>query len=111
MKRWLIRFMDCLMLVAYIAYFAGSNFFIHKHQMQFNVVVHSHPFTNPNHGHSEHDLVLLDLLQECTTTEAVHFELPQCAMQLCFAVQSVAPQQKPVVAVRWSEQLRAPPAA
>lgn len=97
------------MLVVYIGYIAGCDCFIHEHQFQNRVIVHSHPYTNSHHGHTSQDLRLLDLLQECSSTEAIYFELPVCAEIEHQVLVTVMPQQQHTVNGVLRPQLRAPP--
>lgn len=56
------RILGLLLLLTYIGYFGSSHFFVHQHKNFGYVVVHSHPFANPSHSHSNNEYQVLDQL-------------------------------------------------
>ncbi len=51
------------LLVSFVFYFVGINFFPHKHVINGRVIVHSHPFSsNEHHSHSSNALNLIQQL-------------------------------------------------
>lgn len=55
-----------LLLVFFLFYFAGTQFFTHTHNIDGVIVVHSHPYsgerTNPNHSHTPSQLAHIAML-------------------------------------------------
>lgn len=103
------KIINILMLVVYIGHFTGTTFFIHQHRLTNGIIVHSHPYKNPHHGHSTHQFQTIDLLQDRTSTEAVDFSLPSCAQLQHPTIPAVDPHQSPIVNGAAVSQLRAPP--
>lgn len=51
-----------LLLTLFVGYFGGINLFPHKHYVNGNLIVHSHPFSSEGHTHTAQSLYLLDSL-------------------------------------------------
>lgn len=103
------KMVSYLMLVVYLGYFTGTTIFIHQHQFQNHIVVHSHPYTNHQHEHTANQLLMLDQLQDRTSTEAVYFYVPIVAESLCCALTPVLSLQPVCDCDVAIPQLRAPP--
>lgn len=108
MRKW-TNIVNWLLLALYIGYFAGTSFFVHKHQLLGRVVVHSHPFSTPRHGHSANCFQLLDLLQDRTSTVGVDLTLPDCIQLQYFQIDTMLIESSMIEGRTWSSQLRAPP--
>lgn len=108
-NRKFVRFAGCLLAILYVAYFMGGHLFVHHHHLQNRVVVHSHPFSNPNHSHSTAQLLTIDQLNADTC-------LPSHQAPVVMVVAAViALLSVPVVSAvlgpsRKCSLLRAPPA-
>ena len=108
-RRRAIRIVNYLMLVMYLGYFACTTIFIHSHLFQNRIIVHSHPYSNSQHGHSENELLVLDQLQDRTSTEAVYFSVPSNVQSLCSTIVAIAPSKLVYVCNVAASLLRAPP--
>ncbi|MBP5663324.1 MAG: hypothetical protein J6X16_03535 [Bacteroidales bacterium] len=108
-RRRAVRMVNYLMLVLYLGYFTGTTIFIHSHFFQNHIVVHSHPYTNSQHGHSESELLVLDQLQDRTSTEAVYFSMPTNVQCLCCTLVAIAPSKLVFACDVAASLLRAPP--
>jgi hypothetical protein len=108
-RRRAIRIVNYLMLVMYLGYFTGTTIFIHSHLFQNRIIVHSHPYTNSQHGHSESELLVLDQLQDRTSTEAVYFSVPSNVQSLCSTIIAIAPSKLVYAYDVAVSLLRAPP--
>jgi hypothetical protein len=51
-----------LLLTLFVGYFGGINLFPHKHYVNGNLIVHSHPFSSEGHTHTAQSLYLLHSL-------------------------------------------------
>lgn len=105
LRRVISLFMACV----FLQYFAGTSLFIHCHKLPTRIIVHSHPFPNKPHNHSDQQIECLKLLSEatCVVTPALgapHFFL--CAVADVSSECAVAGGQRPTVDV---SRLRAPP--
>lgn len=105
------KLISFLLLVLYMGYFAGVNFFVHSHMVQNHLVVHSHPYASKNHNHSDKAIQLVDLLQDYTSTEPVHVDAPHCAVIDLLVEASALPLEHIVASSGLYSQLRAPPVA
>ncbi len=104
-----LRMVNYLLLVMYLGYFTGTTIFIHSHLFQNRIIVHSHPYTNHQHGHSENELLLLDQLQDRTSTEAVCFSVPLNVQFQCSDIVAIAPPKLVFAYDVVASLLRAPP--
>lgn len=110
LRRRAVRIVNYLLLVMYLGYFTGTTIFIHSHLFQNRIIVHSHPYTNSQHGHSESELLVLDQLQDRTSTEAVYFSMPMNVQLPCVALVAVVPLKLVLACDVVASLLRAPPA-
>jgi len=109
LRRRAIRIVNYLLLVMYLGYFAGTTIFIHSHLFQNRIIVHSHPYTNSQHGHSESELLVLDQLQDRTSTEAVYFSMPLEVQLPCSTIVTIAASKLVYACDVAASLLRAPP--
>lgn len=103
------RIISLMLLALYLGYFAGASFFVHVHNSNGRIIVHSHPFTNSHHKHSSHCFQLIDLLQDRNSSGAEDFDLPACAQLQRYTIESVTPEQVLFFRPIHGAQLRAPP--
>jgi len=108
-RRRAVKVVHYLMLVLYLGYFTGTTIFIHSHLFHNRLIVHSHPYTNHQHGHSENELFLLDQLQDRTSTEAVYFSMPMNVHFPCSTIVAIAPSKLVFACDVAASLLRAPP--
>lgn len=67
-KNIALKIKGITLLLLFVGYFIGINFFPHKHIIDGEVVIHSHPFsTSENHTHSAGTVQLIQLLSVCVT--------------------------------------------
>lgn len=57
------RYISTLLLVLFLFYFAGTQLFVHTHNIDGIQVVHSHPYGNERSGHSH------------TTSQLIHISI------------------------------------
>lgn len=108
-RRRAVRIVNYLMLVLYLGYYTSTTIFIHSHLFHNHIIVHSHPYTNHQHGHSESELLLLDQLQDRTSTEAVYFSMPSNVQLPCSTIVALAPSKLVFACDVAAPLLRAPP--
>lgn len=56
-KRINLGFVKYFFQVLFVLYWISGTFFVHQHTIDGVRVVHSHPYTDSNHGHSQSDLM------------------------------------------------------
>ena len=98
-----------LLLVVYLGYFTGTNFFVHSHRFQNHVVVHSHPFAAKNHGHSANEFQLISLLQEATCLSSESLSMADCPAVPSLELEARALVCWPMGSAVKTPQLRGPP--
>lgn len=97
-----------LLTVIYCGMFVNGNFFPHQHQVAGGKVVHSHPFSNPHHGHSAQALEVIYLLTHSFALpgEGLHFlKMEPLLTEVC-SMQGVL---MPSAETSFQPPLRAPP--
>lgn len=109
MRGRVTKIVNCLMLAVYLGYFAGTTLFIHHHHVENHIIVHSHPYTHHQHGHTANQFLLLDLLQDRTSTEAVSFSMPSVVQIQLRPMENVDPVQPVIIGDSAVPRLRAPP--
>lgn len=109
MTKKLIKIVNLFLLVVYLAYFAGCNFFVHQHFLDGHKVVHSHPFASGTHHHSGNTIDVIALLQDYTSLEAVVSAVPSCAEINLWLDPAVAVQPYVSAMHEGLSQLRSPP--
>ena len=95
--------------LVFLQYFVGTTFFVHCHELPTRVIVHSHPFANKPHNHSDSQVLCLDLLSQATCVTSPQLSAPNFFIDIIHIVGGVcliANEQVPIIGVC---QLRAPP--
>ena len=98
-----------MLLVVYFAMFISGNFFPHQHDFEGRKVVHSHPYSNPQHGHSQQSLETIHYLSHTVALPGEMCHSFEVADQLVV----ISPLQAvafPLVNLAFHSPLRAPPA-
>ncbi len=54
-KRW-NQIVQLLLVVLFMGYYGSTTLFLHSHIIHGENVTHSHPFSNPCHGHSSNQV-------------------------------------------------------
>ncbi|MBO4751556.1 MAG: hypothetical protein J5526_02265 [Bacteroidales bacterium] len=98
-----------LLGIVFLQYFAASNFFIHSHKLPTRIIVHSHPFPDKPHNHTDNQIDCLDLLSEATCVTTQQVNAPDFVADIIRTIGGawiVADGQRPDVGIM---SLRAPP--
>lgn len=72
------------MAFLYVSYFMGGHLFVHHHHLQNGIVVHSHPYSNPDHSHTSQQILSIDQL--CDDTSLPSQQMPIVAAEVLLAV-------------------------
>ena len=94
----------------FLQYFADTTFFVHCHKLPTHTIVHSHPFPDKPHNHSDNQVLCLDLLSQATCINTSQLSAPDFIIDIIRIVGGeiiATNDQLPIVGV---SQLRAPPA-
>jgi len=72
-QKYLKQISGISLLVIFMSFWVGTNFFVHTHIVNNVLIVHSHPFSpESNHQHSPDQLSLIQHLQHIDAYTAKH---------------------------------------
>ena len=105
------KYISLLLLAVYAFFFASTNFFYHTHRLANGIIVHSHPFSNPEHSHTASQILLIDAIHTAVYLESAEQSVPERAV--AFIHQEVIGERTKHVlhGLHITCSLRAPPAS
>ena len=103
------KFVAILLGVVFMQYFAGTNFFIHCHKLPTRIIVHSHPFPNKPHNHTDNQIDCMNMLSDATCVATPDVEAPDFVVDIVRTVGTdwvITEGERTIVG---NKSLRAPP--
>lgn len=101
--------MSILLGIVFLQYFASTNFFIHCHKLPTRIIVHSHPFPNKPHNHTDNQIDCIDLLSEATCETTPLVNAPEFMADIVRDVSTERQEAEGQRTVAGEIRLRAPP--
>ena len=105
------KYTGLLLLLVYAFFFASTNFFYHTHQLADCKLVHSHPFSAPDHSHTAGQILLIGLIDSADLLESAELSTPETIYG--FSVPEISDKRVDDVLSGFNRfySLRAPPAS
>ena len=95
----------------YAFFFASTNLFYHTHRLANGIIVHSHPFSNPEHSHTTSQILLIDAIHSAVYLESTELSVPERATVFFHQVVIDERAEHILSGLHISYSLRAPPAS